>query len=281
MVFFALIMSLYITSLNSGSNGNCYYVGNSAEAVLIDVGISCRETEKRMKHLGLSMKTVKAIFVSHEHGDHIKGVSTLANKYSLPVYITEGTAKHGPILIKHLTQRFIANEPVAVGALSVTAFTKQHDAADPHSFVVRYNGITVGVITDIGIACNQVIHYFKQCHAAFLESNYDEVMLENGRYPLHLKNRIRGGQGHISNKQALELFTKHRPPFMTHLLLAHLSKENNSPQLAESVFAPYTNGTNIIVASRYEATKVFIITSSAIKETKVVFRKPVQLGLFG
>ncbi len=106
-------------------------------------------------------------------------------------------------------------------------------------------------------------------------------MLENGRYPLHLKNRIRGGQGHISNKQALELFTKHRPPFMTHLLLAHLSKENNSPQLAESVFAPYTNGTNIIVASRYEATKVFIITSSAIKETKVVFRKPVQLGLFG
>ena len=89
MFFFAGIMALHITSLNSGSNGNCYYVGNTTDAVLIDVGISCRETEKRMNKLGLSMNTVKAIFVSHEHGDHIKGVSTLANKYNLPVYITE------------------------------------------------------------------------------------------------------------------------------------------------------------------------------------------------
>jgi len=167
-----------------------------------------------------------------------------------------------------------------VGELTVTAFTKQHDAADPHSFIVSYNSITVGIITDIGIACDKVIHYFKQCHAAFLETNYDEVMLENGSYPLHLKNRIRGGQGHISNKQALELFINHRPPFMTHLLLSHLSQENNSPQIAESVFTPYSNGTKIIVASRHEATEVFTITLSEIKETKVVLKKPVQLGLF-
>ncbi|HEX3025104.1 MAG TPA: MBL fold metallo-hydrolase [Chitinophagaceae bacterium] len=273
-------MSLFITSLNSGSNGNCYYVGNHNDAVLIDVGISCRETERRMKKLGLDIKKVKAIFVSHEHGDHIRGVSVLANKYSLPVYITEATAQHGPILIKHLSKKFTANEPVVVGELTVTAFTKQHDAADPHSFIVSYNSITVGIITDIGIACDKVIHYFKQCHAAFLETNYDEVMLENGSYPLHLKNRIRGGQGHISNKQALELFINHRPPFMTHLLLSHLSQENNSPQIAESVFTPYSNGTKIIVASRHEATEVFTITLSEIKETKVVLKKPVQLGLF-
>lgn len=273
-------MSLFITSLNSGSNGNCYYVGNHEDAVLIDVGISCRETERRMKKLGLDIKKVKAIFVSHEHGDHIRGVSVLANKYSLPVYITEATAQHGPILIKHLSKRFTAHEPIAVGELTVTAFTKQHDAADPHSFIVSYNSITVGVITDIGIACEKVIHYFKQCHAAFLETNYDELMLENGSYPLHLKNRIRGGQGHISNKQALELFIKHRPPFMTHLLLSHLSQENNSPQIAESVFTPHANGTKIIVASRHEATEVFRITSNQIKETKVVYQKPVQLGLF-
>jgi len=105
-------MSLFITSLNSGSNGNCYYVGNHNDAVLIDVGISCRETERRMKKLGLDIKKVKAIFVSHEHGDHIRGVSVLANKYSLPVYITEATAQHGPILIKHLSKKFTANEPV-------------------------------------------------------------------------------------------------------------------------------------------------------------------------
>jgi phosphoribosyl 1,2-cyclic phosphodiesterase len=272
---------IFITSLNSGSNGNCYYVGNRNDAVLIDVGISCRETERRMKKIELDIKKVKAIFVSHEHGDHIRGVSVLANKYSLPVYITEATAKRGPILIKHLSKTFTAHEPIAVGELTITAFTKQHDAADPHSFIVSYNSITVGVITDIGIACDKVIHYFKQCHAAFLETNYDEVMLENGSYPLHLKNRIRGGEGHISNAQALELFIKHRPPFMTHLLLSHLSQENNSPQIAESVFTPHANGTKIIVASRHEATEVFTITNTELKEREIVFKKARQLVLFG
>jgi len=275
-------MSLFIMSLNSGSNGNCYYIGTHADAVLVDVGISCRETEKRMKQVGLSMQTVKAIFVSHEHGDHIRGVSTLANKYSLPVYITPLTATHGPILIRHLSRPFKANEPVTVGGLSVTAFTKCHDAHDPHSFIIRYKDITVGVFTDIGIACNELVTYFKQCHAAFLESNYDEEMLENGRYPIHLKNRIRGGQGHLSNRQALELFTEHKPPFMTHLLLSHLSKENNSPQLAEQLFAPHANGTRIVVASRYQPTDLFTITTAELKETHIgkVNSRPVQLDLF-
>jgi len=275
-------MALYITSLNSGSNGNCYYVGNDKEAVLIDAGISCRETEKRMKSLGLSMKTVKAIFISHEHSDHIKGLTTLANKYSLPVYITVATANSGTRLIKHLSKPFIANEPVLVGELLVTAFTKQHDAVDPHSFIINYKGTTVGVFTDIGKACKQVTHYFKQCHAAFLETNYDETMLETGRYPIHLKNRIRGGHGHLSNIQALELFMKHRPPFMTHLLLSHLSKENNEPRLVEELFGKHAKETAIIIASRYEATAVYSINTTQIMDAhdrKPVF-KPVQLGLF-
>ena len=278
-------MSLFITSLNSGSNGNCYYVGNHSDAVLIDVGISCRETEKRMKQVGLSMQTVKAIFVSHEHGDHIKGVSTLANKYKLPVYITSITAKHGPVLIRHLSKSFSANEPVMVGELTVIPFCKQHDAIDPHSFIIRYKETTVGVFTDIGIACPEVTQYFKQCHAVFLESNYDESMLENGRYPIHLKNRIRDGQGHLSNRQALELFIKHRPPFMTHLLLSHLSKENNSPELAEKVFKQHAGNIRIVVASRYQASEVFTITGngSEVKESnyiKTTYLRPVQLGLF-
>ncbi len=280
MAFFANAMALFITSLNSGSNGNCYYIGNSSEAVLVDVGISCRETEKRMKQLGLDIKKVKAIFVSHEHGDHIKGVSTLANKYSLPVYITSITAKHGPRLISHLAKEFKATFPIQVGGLQVTAFTKHHDAIDPHSFIVRYNKITVGVFTDIGKACKEVVYYFKQCHAAFLETNYDETLLENGRYPLHLKNRIRGGQGHLSNKQALELFTAHRPSFMTHLVLTHLSKENNTPQIAEELFTRHANGTSIIVASRYEPTGIYAITTTGKEESELPGIKPMQLALF-
>jgi phosphoribosyl 1,2-cyclic phosphodiesterase len=105
--------------------------------------------------------------------------------------------------------------------------------------------------------CKDVIRYFNQCHAVFLEANYDELMLETGKYPVHLKNRIRGGSGHLSNKQALELFTTHRSPFLSHLLLSHLSKENNSPELAAGLFKRYLNETKIIVASRYEATEVF------------------------
>ncbi|MGB5007413.1 MAG: MBL fold metallo-hydrolase [Ferruginibacter sp.] len=275
-------MALHITSLNSGSNGNCYYVGNTTDAVLIDVGISCRETEKRMNKLGLSINTVKAIFVSHEHGDHIKGVSTLANKYNLPVYITEKTAKNGPRLIAHLAKRFAPNEPVCVGSLEITPFAKYHDAADPHSFIISSQGITVGVFTDIGNVCKEVIHYFKLCHAVILEANYDEAMLENGPYPLHLKNRIRGGLGHLSNKQALELFLEHRPPFLSRLFLAHLSKENNHPQLAKTLFAEKSNGTEIIVASRYEPTEVYIVTAPGEKALQIdpILSKPLQLALF-
>lgn len=275
-------MALYITSLNSGSNGNCYYVGNNTDAVLIDVGLSCRETEKRMNKLGLNMKTVKAIFVSHEHGDHIKGVSTLANKYNLPVYITAKTAVNGPRLISHIAKTFTASQPVAVGDLNITAFTKFHDAADPHSFIISYNNITVGVLTDIGTVCKEVINYFKQCHAVFLESNYDEQMLENGKYPIHLKNRIRGGHGHLSNKEALELFTTHRSPSLSHLLLSHLSKENNSVELVEQLFKQHAKGINITVASRFQSTAVFTVSRSSVisykNSTKAA--QAMQLALF-
>lgn len=261
-VFFAGYMSLYITAINSGSNGNCYYVGNQTEAVLIDVGISCNAVEKRLALLGLPINRIKAIFVSHEHTDHTRGVSTMANKYSLPVYISNETARNGPRLISHLATTFKAHEPISIGDLQVTAFNKCHDASDPHSFTISSNGITVGVFTDHGIVCDATIHYFKKCHAAFLESNYDETMLENGPYSEILKNRIRGGQGHLSNAQALELFKTHRPDFMTHLLLSHLSSRNNSPELASQLFTPHAGHTQIILASRTEATNVFEISAS-------------------
>jgi phosphoribosyl 1,2-cyclic phosphodiesterase len=278
-------MSLFITSLNSGSNGNCYYIGNDTEAVLIDAGISCKETEKRMRLLGLSMKNVKAIFISHEHIDHIKGLPILAEKYDLPVYITGITLKYSRISINgQLTKTFTANEPIQIGNLYITAFAKNHDAGDPHSFIITSNGITVGVFTDIGCACTNVTSHFKKCHAAFLEANYDEVLLEQGHYPLYLKNRIRGGKGHLSNKQALEIFIKHRPPFMTHLLLAHLSKENNNAVTAKKLFEQHALNTEIIVASRYEQTPVYTIFQKGQPLQKVSKRKEafklMQLSLF-
>ncbi|QEH42229.1 MBL fold metallo-hydrolase [Chitinophaga sp. XS-30] len=255
-------MSLFITSLNSGSNGNCYYIGNQEEAILVDAGISCRETERRMARLGLTMQKVKAIFVSHEHIDHIRGIPVLSKKYRLPVYITDGTLSYSRMQLQQ-TLAFRAFEPVVIGQLKITAFPKHHDASDPHSFLVTCNhtDTRIGVFTDIGIPCDQLTSHFRQCHAAFLETNYDETMLEQGRYPYFLKNRIRGGKGHLSNTQALELFKAHRPPFMSHLLLSHLSKDNNSPELVHEMFAQHANGTEIVVASRFAETPVYKVST--------------------
>lgn len=253
-------MNLYLSSLNSGSNGNCYYIGNDHDAVLIDAGISCRETERRMTRLGLSISKVRAIFISHEHTDHTNGAEVLSRKHRIPVFITSLTKSNSrlslpPILVKTFTDQ----DPIHIGDLTVNAFPKLHDGIDPHSFTVTYNGITAGVFTDIGTSSEQLIHHVSRCHAAFLEANYDETMLDEGRYPIYLKRRIRGDKGHLSNHQALEIFKNHCSPFMKLLILSHLSAQNNRPQIVRDLFAPYANGTHIAVASRYEETEVFCI----------------------
>jgi len=266
-------MSLYVASLNSGSNGNCYYLGNETDAILVDAGISCREIEKRMKRLNLSMRKVKAIFVSHEHIDHIKGIPTLAKKYQLPVYITNLTLKHGGLHIeKKLVNHFLPHQPISIGGLTITAFPKFHDAIDPYSFSISNKNVTVGVFTDIGKTCEHLVRHFKQCHAAFLETNYDEEMLENGSYPYHLKKRIKGETGHLSNAEALELFISHRPEHMTHLFLSHLSKNNNSEVLVRKLFHQHANGVKIIIASRWEETSVHQIAGSEKLQQNLVVR---------
>ncbi|MEO5681652.1 MAG: MBL fold metallo-hydrolase [Chitinophagaceae bacterium] len=267
-------MSLFVASLNSGSNGNCYYVGNREEAILVDAGLSCREIEKRMHALGLDMATIKALFISHEHTDHISGLPMLAKKYRFPVYITAATYRGtGFTLYPDIIYSFTAFEPVRIGALSITAFPKWHDAVDPHSFTVSCCGITAGVFTDIGEPCKNVIQYFKQCHAVFLESNYDEDMLANSRYPVFLRNRISGRRGHLSNAQALQLFTAHRPACMTHIFLSHLSRENNDPIMAEALFNKQANGVQIIHASRQQSTALYHITAPAVTRSE-----PIQLA---
>jgi phosphoribosyl 1,2-cyclic phosphodiesterase len=256
-------MALFITSLNTGSNGNCFYIGNNNEAILVDVGLTCKETEVRLQRLSLSMDKVKAIFISHEHSDHIRGLPVLAKKYQLPVYITQHTLIGGKQqLPHHLINSFTAYAPIELGKLKIIAFPKKHDAAEPHSFIISCNGVTVGVFTDIGDHCEHVISNFKLCNAAFLEANYDEEMLNQGRYPYFLKNRIRGGNGHLSNKQALALFTAHKANNMSHLFLSHLSKDNNCPDLVHRLFSAHANGTEIIVASRLQETPVYFIEKS-------------------
>lgn len=253
-------MPLYLASINSGSNGNCYYVGNGEEAVLVDAGISCRETERRMARMGLDIATVKAIFISHEHTDHTRGVPVLSRKHGIPVYITSETHRNSRLwLDPKLLRTFSAGKPVQVGSLQVDPFPKWHDAAEPHSFTISADGLTAGVFTDIGISCEHVAAHLGRCHVAFLEANYDEAMLENGRYPRYLKRRIQGAEGHLSNDQALDLFLTHRPPWMQLLVLSHLSAENNHPELVKELFERNAKRVRIAVASRYEESEVFVL----------------------
>lgn len=274
-------MSLFIASLNSGSNGNCYYVGNGQEAVLVDAGISCRETEKRMANLGLPMENLKAIFVSHEHGDHIMGVPMLAKKYKLPVYISKATLQHSRMeLPQELVQPIITTKPMMVGGLRVTAFEKLHDAVDPYSFVVEGNGVRVGVMTDIGKACQQVVHYFRQCHAVFLECNYDSQMLKEGGYPKRLQKRISGDKGHLSNEEALVLLIVARAPFLSLVLLSHLSQQNNSPEVALNEFSILANELTIAVASRYAESPVYHVQASATHRPPTKYLVPFHTGQY-
>lgn len=257
-------MPLQICSLASGSNGNCYYIANDTEAVLIDAGISCRELMRRATRAGIDMALVKAIFISHEHSDHIRGLEAIARKWNLPVYGTEKCLPRCRMeRSSHLGVVMHNKETIQVGGLSVTAFAKHHDACDPVSFVVEgADGVRVGILTDIGRCCEEVVQQFATVDAAFLESNYDADMLAYGRYPAHLKHRISGGHGHISNDEALALFLQHRSPRLSHLILAHLSANNNDPRIVEQVFRPHANGVEVVVASRYAESKVYEVRGS-------------------
>lgn len=256
-------MSLKIASINSGSNGNCYYIGNKEDAVLIDAGISCRETEKRLSRMGLSFDNIRAIFISHEHSDHIGRVDVIARRYQIPVYFSPVAYSQHKISIEDHLLAFLGDgAKVSIGNLTIKAFSKSHDAADPLSFTISSEEVTVGVFTDIGSVNEKLIHHFSKCNAAFLEANYDEEMLDKGRYPHFLKNRIRGDHGHLSNKQALDLFIEHRSEYLSHLLLAHLSQDNNSPDIVKRMFRAHANGTKISIASRQEESPVLNIHNS-------------------
>jgi phosphoribosyl 1,2-cyclic phosphodiesterase len=248
-----------VCALASGSNGNCYYIGNAEEAVLIDAGISCKQILLRMEERQLVPAKVKAIFVSHEHIDHIRGVRVLADRLKIPAFFTQGTFQNTTELMRPKLFRFInRGESSILGNINIHCFSKLHDAAEPCSFRVDIQGKSVGVFTDIGFPCEQVIYHLKQTSVLFLETNYDEKMLSNGPYPWHLKKRISSEVGHLSNIQALNLIKTHGSKKLKTIFLSHLSGENNSPEIALNAFNELINQYQIIATSRHQASEVFI-----------------------
>lgn len=241
-----------ICALASGSNGNCYYIGNDHDAVLVDAGISTKKILNRMEEAGLQPSKVRGIFISHEHSDHVHGVRVLSKRLGVPAYFTQGTLdalKFGeqPELVKIFTPE----KAIRVGSITIHPFLKNHDAAEPCSFRIEHDGWHIGVFTDIGEPCTRVIHHLHKCHALFIETNYDEKMLWDGIYPYHLKNRVASSVGHLSNDQAFALIRDHAGPELVHVFLSHLSGENNRPEIAAACFKTLSDRFTVHLTSRH------------------------------
>jgi len=248
---------LTICAIASGSNGNCYYIGNNHEAILVDAGISARQTITRMRLRDLDPSLVKAVFISHEHADHTSGARVLCKRLRIPVYLTSQTYTAMYPNLRPASPRFFTPGcEISVGQLRIFPFSKRHDAAEPCSFRVEYRGLHTGVFTDIGSACENVIANLNKCHLIFLESNYDEKMLWNGSYPWPLKKRIASEYGHLSNDQAFDLIKKNAGTQLTDVFLSHLSAENNTPETAFQRFSGLGGKIQVHLTSRYEAGEV-------------------------
>lgn len=246
-----------IASIASGSNGNCYYLENDDDAILVDAGISTKQIVQRMDNLGLSMSRVRGVFISHEHGDHVRGLDVLCRRFSVPVFMTQKTySSYGKKISDSLLNFFSPGKQVRIGNIRVSTFLKSHDAAEPCSFSVSSESRNVAVMTDIGLKCSNVIAHINNADAIFLESNYDDNMLQKGPYPPFLKKRISSDYGHLSNTQAGMIALEHASSRLRYVFLSHLSENNNTPELAFRTFNNLIGQRNdlnpeLFVASRH------------------------------
>ena len=238
---------LSICVLASGSRGNATYISDGRTAILIDAGLSGVEIQRRMVSKGLDPNSLDAILVSHEHSDHIQGVGVLSRRFSLAVYINEGTRQASGTALGKLSGvcPFACGHSFAIGSLAIHPFSISHDAEDPAGFTIACNGAKVGVATDLGIVTGVVKTHLKACDILILEANHDAQMLIDGPYPWPLKQRIRGRSGHLSNDDTALLLETLRHDRLAHVILAHLSDENNTPEKARQAVKTVLNGARV------------------------------------
>lgn len=228
-------MSLWLCILASGSSGNCIFVSDGATGMLIDAGLSCRETERRLAEIGIGLEAVKAICLTHEHSDHITGLRALAARCKARLYANSGTidAIQAMPEMRGLSWNvFSTGSPFNIGGMLVEPFAVPHDACEPVGFAITSGEVKAGIVTDIGIGTRLVVERLRNCRAIALEANHDEGMLEAADRPWSLKQRIAGRQGHLSNNDAAKLLLEAASPRLEMVFLCHLSQECNRPELA-------------------------------------------------
>lgn len=217
-------------SLGSGSRGNATLIEAGNTRVLLDCGFSVRELERRLEMLGATADTLDAVLVTHEHGDHVRGVGPLTRRYRLPVWMTDGTYRQGRFGELPDRRCFSGHQPpFSIGDIEVTPFPIPHDAREPAQFVLGYGGLRLGILTDAGAVTPHVTETLQACDALMLECNHDTEMLANGPYPPALQARVGGRLGHLSNHQAADLLGQVEHGRFRHLVAVHLSEKNNTP----------------------------------------------------
>ena len=238
-----------LCSIASGSSGNCIYVGSDCAHVLIDAGISGRRVEAGLNSLELTGRDLDGILITHEHSDHIKGLGVIARKYGIPIYATGGTVdamvRSGSLgkIPEGIFREIREDEPFLIKDLVVNPFTIPHDAAQPVGYRLECGEHSVGIATDLGKYNEYIIENLQNLDALLLEANHDIRMLQVGRYPYYLKQRIMGDRGHLSNENAGQLLCRLLHDNLKAVFLGHLSKENNYEELAyETVCSEVTMG---------------------------------------
>lgn len=265
-----------LCSIASGSSGNCIYVGSDATHLLIDTGISGKKVEAGLHSIEMDPREIDGILVTHEHADHICGLGVMARKYQIPIYATAGTigvmkntsslGKVDPALYREVK----ADEKTIIKDLTVHPMRISHDAAEPVAYRIGYGSQKIGICTDLGVYNDYTVECLKGMDALFLEANHDVNMLMVGPYPYPLKQRILGDRGHLSNENSGRLLSRLVHDKLQAIVLGHLSKENNIPELAyEAVRMEITMGNNpyhandfyMQVAKRSEPSDVINIVS--------------------
>ncbi|MBN1593687.1 MAG: MBL fold metallo-hydrolase [Candidatus Coatesbacteria bacterium] len=248
-----------ICVLASGSSGNCTLLESGGARVLLDVGLSWVRVERALLSVDVDPTSINAIVVTHEHSDHCKGVGVAARKLKCPVHVNVETLGFIASKLENVGRRQIvltkAGESFMIEDLEFTPFPVPHDAVNPVGYVVRTNGLKVGVATDLGYPTSVVKHSLKGCRALVLESNHDREMLLNGPYPFDLKQRIASKRGHLSNDQSADLLSEVIHDALEVVLLSHISQENNTRELAFSVAAKTLNELNrqdVTIAMTYQ-----------------------------
>lgn len=240
-------------SLGSGSRGNCTVIVSPKTKILVDCGFGCRETEQRLLAKGVEPASIEAIFVTHEHGDHRRGVGPFARKYGTCVFGTRGTLSRVDLNRCKFVE-IKCGIPVDIVDLVVRPIAVPHDAREPSQFVVESGNRRIGILSDIGSITQEVVEHYQHCDSLFVEANHDLDMLWNGPYQYSLKVRISGDEGHLSNDQTAEFVSRVGHSNMQSLVLGHLSQENNQPEIVSACFQELRQKMDVWIATQEEGT---------------------------